>query len=51
MAGAPFPRIHGPLSEARVEIADMVLDTDLWPHVPRVMTDEDYLAMIEPSES
>lgn len=29
----------------------MVLHADLWPHVPLVVTDEDYLAMIEPMES
>jgi hypothetical protein len=29
----------------------MVLHADLWPHVPLVATDEDYVAMIAPMES
>jgi hypothetical protein len=28
----------------------MVLHADLWPHVPSVATDEDYLDVIEPAE-
>jgi hypothetical protein len=49
-ARAPFPSICGPLSEAWSEIADIVVHADLWPHVPSVATDEDYVAMIEGAE-
>src|SRR5215472_9054411 len=47
MTRAPFPRMYGPLSEAWPEIADVVVHADLWPHVPPVTTDEDYVALTE----
>ena len=50
MTRAPFPPIYGPLSEAWPEIADMVLHADLWPHVPPLTTDDDYVALIEGAE-
>jgi hypothetical protein len=50
MARAPFPPIYGPLSEAWPEITDMVVHCVLWPHVPPVTTDEDYVALIEGTE-
>jgi hypothetical protein len=51
MTRAPFPPVYCPLAESPPEIADMVLRSDLWPHVPSAATDEDNLAMIEPMES
>jgi hypothetical protein len=38
------------LSEEWLEIADIVVHADLWPHVPSVAIDEGYVDMIEPVE-
>jgi hypothetical protein len=50
MTRAPFPPIYGILSDAWLEIADIVLHADLWLHLPLVATDEEYLAITEPVE-
>jgi hypothetical protein len=41
--------VYGAPAEAWLKIASMVL-IDLWPNLPRVTTDDEYLATIEPTE-